>query len=107
MAINRDVIAKWVPAMTPDIVAQKTTWVLNGAVVSEKWIGYRVNSRSFVKDVPAMRLQEGDTVVFTVCAIDEFGESASVTASHNFLVTAPDPPTNLVLTEKIKYRNIP
>ena len=107
MAISRDVLAKWVPAMTPDIVAQKTTWILNGAIVSEKWIGISVNARSFAKDVPSMRLQEGDTIVFTVCAVDEFGESASITATYTFLVTAPDPPTNLVLTEKIKYRRIP
>jgi len=107
MAVNRDVIAKWIPALTPDIVAQKITWTLNGAAVSDKLVGARVSARSFAKDVPAIRLQEGDKVGFSVCSVDEFGESTGVSASHEFLITAPDPPSDLTLTEKIKYRRIP
>jgi hypothetical protein len=107
MAVNRDVIARWVPALTPDIVAQKITWNLNGANVVEKLIGARVTSRSFCKDFPIVRLQEGDKVEFSVCSIDEFGESTGVTASHQFVLTEPDPPSNLKLTEKIRYRRVP
>jgi hypothetical protein len=107
MAINRDIIAKWVPSLTPDVVAQKTVWTLNGAVVSEKLIGFRVSSRSFAKDVPSMRLQEGDKVTFSVCSVDEFGESTAIDANSEFLITPPEPPSNLVLSQKIKYRRIP
>ena len=107
MAINRDVVARWIPSLTPDVVAQKTTWVLNGAIVSEKLVGFRVRSRSFVKDAPAIRLQEGDRVEFFVCALDEFGESTSITANVEFVITPPGPPTGLTLEPKVKYRRIP
>jgi hypothetical protein len=89
------------------VVAQKTIWTLNGASVSEKLIGYRVSARSFSKDVPAIRLQEGDKVGFTVYAVDEFGESTPLDAVSEFIITAPDPPTSLVLNQKLKYRRIP
>ena len=107
MAVNRDVVAKWVPALTPDIVAQKVIWELNGAVVSERLIGARISCRSFARDVPAMRLQEGDTITITVYSVDEFGNSTPVTDSSSFPITAPDAPTNLVLTQKVRYRRIP
>ena len=107
MAVNRDIIAKWVPSLTPDVVAQKIAWNLNGALVSEMLIGFRVNSRSFAKDVPSIRLQEGDKVVFSVCSVDEFGESTPINANSEFLITPPEPPTNLALSQKIKYRRIP
>ncbi len=107
MAVNRDIIAKWVPSLTPDVVAQKIVWTLNGAIVCDNLIGYRVNSRSFSKDIPAVRLQEGDKVGFTVYAVDEFGESTPIDATSEFLITPPEPPSNLVLNQKIKYRRIP
>ncbi len=107
MAVNRDIVAKWVPSLTPDVVAQKTTWKLNGATVSEKLVGFRVSVRAFSKDVPAIRLQEGDKVEFSVCSVDEFGESTEVVANSEFLITPPEPPSDLTLSQKIKYRRIP
>ena len=107
MAISRDVVAKWIPSLTPDIVAQRIVWKLNGATVVEKLVGFRNNCRTFAKDVPSMRLQEGDKIVFSVCSVDEFGQSSEINAEVEFVITAPDPPTNLTLTEKIKYRRIP
>jgi len=107
MAVNRDVLAEWVPALTPDIVAQRVTWKLNGAIVSEKLIGARVRWRSFAKDVPAMRLQEGDTIECEVVSVDEFGTSTPINATSQFLITPPGAPTGLALSQKIRYRRIP
>jgi hypothetical protein len=107
MAINRDVVARWVPALTPDIVAQRVMWKLNGAIVCDKLVGLRVNTRSFAKDNPSTRLLEGDKIEFSVRSIDEFGESSELLGSHEFLITPPDAPSSLVLKEKIRYRRIP
>jgi hypothetical protein len=107
MAISRDVVAKWIPSLTPDVVAQKVTWGLNGATIVEKLVGFRNNTRTFAKDVPAVRLQEGDKVTFSVCSVDEFGQSSDINAEVEFVITPPGPPSNLTLTEKIKYRRIP
>ena len=107
MAINREVVAKWVPALTPDIVAQRAMWKLNGAIVCDKLVGLRVNTRSFARDNPSTRLLEGDKVEFSVRSVDEFGESSELAQSHEFVLTPPDAPTNLVLKEKIRYRRIP
>ena len=107
MAISRDLVAKWLPSLTPDVVAQRVMWRLNGAIVCDKVIGFRVGVRSYQRDVPSIPLQEGDKVEFSVRALDECGESSEVVASHEFVITAPDPPNNLVLKEKIRYRRIP
>jgi hypothetical protein len=107
MAINRDVVARWIPSLTPDIVAQKVVWKLNGATVVDRLIARRLNRRSFAKDIPSIRLQEGDKVNFSVCSVDEFGQSSEISAEVQFVITPPDPPTNLTLQEKIKYRRIP
>ena len=107
MAANRDVVAKWIPALTPDIVAQRAVWHLNGAIVADKLIGARIRSRSFARDIPSIRLQEGDKVEFFVNSVDEFGESSVITANVQFVITPPDAPTNLSLTPRIKYRHIP
>lgn len=108
MAVRRDVLARWVPALTPDIVAQKVVWTINGKQAKKMYIGARVRERSWLKDVPNIFVREGDTIKCEVCAVDDAGNCSSVIqADVTFTESAPDAPKNLNLTPEFKYRNIP
>ena len=107
MAVRRDVLAKWEPALTPDIVAQKIEWYVNEKLVKRVYIGARVRVRSWLKDCPNIRISEGDTIKFTVCSVDELGCSSTVEEELLFARQAPDAPDDLELTKELKYRSIP
>lgn len=100
MAIERQIIAKWVPSRSPDVKVQKLRWYLNGKLMKNVILPFRANKRKWNDDFPHVKIHEGDTVQCRVCAMDEVGESEWIQAQVEYPYQQPEPPKDLRL-EKI------
>ena len=97
MAIRRDVTARWTPSLSPDVIAQRLRWYLNGKLIKRIVLRARENKRNWSEDNPNFAIQEGDTIVCMVCAVDEVGDSTWVEATVSYQYQKPDPPKDLTL----------
>lgn len=95
MAIRREVIATWKPSLSPDVLAQKLHWYLNGRLVKRVVVRARENRRAWSSDNNNVLIREGDTVQIRVCAVDEVGESAWIQGEVVYPYTSPEGPSDL------------
>lgn len=106
MAIKRDVAASWYPSLSPDVIAQKLHWYINGKLLKRVVLRERENGRAWSSDNSNHPIREGDTIQCMVCAVDEVGESEWIQAEVAYEYEKPDPPTELELDKLPIYLDI-
>ena len=106
MAIKREVIARWTPSLSPDVLVQKLRWYVNGKITKTVILRERENRRAWNRDNPHYTIREGDTIQCMVCAVDEVGESDWVQAEVLYAYEKPAPPTNLTLEKVPVYLQV-